>query len=460
MNFRFDKITVIKMDPNVSNDVTDVSSEYKLIHKLCFRCLTCMKSYSTEDGVKKHLGMIHGFLTPTSIHFTSYVGQKRVKLSKPKEEPSRVIKPSVAQNKSREPKRKPLASSSVSCSVCDKVFNSCDDVKSHLKSDHGVKEEITPDMFSYNFYPKPGSKQAKFITPLLANKQNEVSQPNETQDGSNDDLTGNTSDNKSNSVKKRHDKSKGEKNVRKKSNIGFCKSLTNMFSTGTVKMEKLGLWKNLKIPKNKTSNNNNQHQSQNDNSQSQVNLTQSQNTTAEAESTNIQFEVSKVQPMSTSIQSEENKESEDINKESEKTNNEMENSSNKTEYTSEESVHNINETMNTDHKSQNINNEYQKNNNLSQNTSIQFHNTDDKNQQKHQDSNSQSRDIQNLFETEFPGPALPAPSSSPARLPGTGAAIKARMQRKKKSCGVSDCMPCSLVQDCLVCRFCQNKNLK
>ena len=55
MNFRFDK-----MDPNVKNDVTDASSDYKLIHKLCFRCLTCMKSYSTEDGVKKHLGMIHG----------------------------------------------------------------------------------------------------------------------------------------------------------------------------------------------------------------------------------------------------------------------------------------------------------------------------------------------------------------------------------------------------------------
>ena len=174
MNFRFDKRTLDKMDPNVSNDVTNVSSEYKLIHKLCFRCLTCMKSYRTEDGVKKHLGMIHGLLTPTSIHYTSFVGQKRIRLSKPTEEASKVIKPSVAQNKGREPKLKPLASSSVSCSVCDKVFNSCDEVKSHLKSDHGVKEEITPDMFSYNFYPKPGSKQATFITPLLT-KQTERS---------------------------------------------------------------------------------------------------------------------------------------------------------------------------------------------------------------------------------------------------------------------------------------------
>ena len=104
------------MDPNVTNDVTDMSAEYKLIHKLCFRCLTCMKSNRTEDGVKKHLGMIHGLLTPTSIHYTSFVGQKRIKLSKPTEEPSKVMKPSVAPNKSRDPKLKHLASSYV-CAV-------------------------------------------------------------------------------------------------------------------------------------------------------------------------------------------------------------------------------------------------------------------------------------------------------------------------------------------------------
>ena len=441
------------MDPNVS-----VSSDYKLIHKLCFRCLTCMKSYGTEDGVKKHLGMIHGILTPTSIHYTSFVGQKRIKLSKPREEPSK-----VTQNKSREPKGKPMASASVSCSFCDKVFNSCNDVKSHIKSDHGVKEEITPDMFSYNFYPKPGSKQTTFITPLLKNKQNEATQLNETEDGSNDDHTGNTSHNTSRSVEKKHNRPKVENNGRKKTKIGFCKTLNNIFSTGTVKMEKLGLWNKSKMSKNKpqnlTENDNTQHQSQNENSLSQVNLTQSQDATAEAESTHIHFEVRKVQPKNTSFQSENNKESEHINKESEKRNNEKENSSNETENTSKECVQNIDESMNTN------NNESQKNKNESQNTSIQFLNKDDhaletildKNQQKYQDNNNETCDIQNLFETEFPGPALAPASSSPARLPGPGAV---RMQRKKKSCGVSDCMPCSVVQDCVECRFCQNKSLK
>ena len=70
--------------------------EFKVIHKLNFRCVTCRKVYASEEGVKKHIRLSHGILTPTSIHYTSFVGEKRIKVPI-QGDPSRMVNPEVSQ---------------------------------------------------------------------------------------------------------------------------------------------------------------------------------------------------------------------------------------------------------------------------------------------------------------------------------------------------------------------------
>ena len=54
--------------------------EYKMIHAINFKCITCQKKYATEDGMKKHIRFTHAVQAPTSVHYESFVGVRKVKV--------------------------------------------------------------------------------------------------------------------------------------------------------------------------------------------------------------------------------------------------------------------------------------------------------------------------------------------------------------------------------------------
>ena len=53
----------------------------KIVYTLNFRCMICKKGFVSENAVLKHLGLAHQIPSPTSesIHYTTFVGQKRSK---------------------------------------------------------------------------------------------------------------------------------------------------------------------------------------------------------------------------------------------------------------------------------------------------------------------------------------------------------------------------------------------
>jgi hypothetical protein len=129
---------VKKVGPKLNSEMDTVLNknfEFKLIHSLNFRCMSCLKAYTTEDGVKKHLRKSHDIQTPSAIHYNSFVGEKRAKVPINQTE---VLQPPVSQETDRESKQSSLSIAGVSynCSMCDKVFKSYDGLKGHLASFH------------------------------------------------------------------------------------------------------------------------------------------------------------------------------------------------------------------------------------------------------------------------------------------------------------------------------------
>ena len=135
---------------------SDKNLEFKVIHKLNFRCVTCQKVYGTEEGVKKHIRMSHGIMTPTSIHYSSFVGEKRIKVPN-KKDLSKMVNTEILENPEKESNQSSPSVSSVSysCAMCDKEFPSYDEVRCHLTNFYGITRPMSHDMFSYNFSPKP-----------------------------------------------------------------------------------------------------------------------------------------------------------------------------------------------------------------------------------------------------------------------------------------------------------------
>ena len=59
----------------------------KIVYTLNYRCMICKKGFVSENAVLKHLGLAHQVPSPTSesIHYTTFVGQKRSKAQASKE---------------------------------------------------------------------------------------------------------------------------------------------------------------------------------------------------------------------------------------------------------------------------------------------------------------------------------------------------------------------------------------
>ena len=229
--------------------------EYKMIHAINFKCISCQKKYATEDGMKKHIKFTHAVQTPTSVHYESFVGVRKVKVPTNQGTTTSTSKPpnTVHQVTNGSISSEGLA---YNCGMCSKVFKSFGGVKHHLQSFHGVTSTITTELYSYSFLSAPNRSSAPsgqsstFVPPLLKNMKtdkigpssapttHEPKMPQQSPTGS-DNKEQKTADPK---AKKKDKNPKGGVKVKRKSNVGFSTTLANIFSSGKLKMEKFSLW--------------------------------------------------------------------------------------------------------------------------------------------------------------------------------------------------------------------------
>ena len=260
-------ISTVKSE-KVDSISTETNFEFKVIQALNFKCNQCVKKYTTEIGVKKHLARTHQILNPIGPdHFSSFIGERRVKVPKEKssEPESKQLTPAEVTPKSRP--EVPFSTSkglAYKCSMCATQFQSRDGVERHLRTFHEVKIAITTDLYSYSFGLNPGicSTNSVFKTPLKPNETSEpcFTLPSESCDNTPKPTDGTSHPNPSDSNLKpqqmvsdikRHTKSSGnsKKKIKpsKKSNVVFSKTLSNMFSSGAITMENFSLWEKKKI---------------------------------------------------------------------------------------------------------------------------------------------------------------------------------------------------------------------
>ena len=251
--------------------------EFKLIHAINFKCISCKKKYATEDSVKKHIRKIHDVQNPTSLHYESFVGVKKTKIP---------TSPSVANP---QPTKKSLhqvdhqqgsgssstAGLAYNCDMCEKLFQSFGGLKNHLTKFHDVTCAINTDMYSVSVTPaplrpsRPPRPPPAFVSPFVATTGNEVvgnivpsnseigpSGPSDSKsgpsEGKNPVKMQQTPSNKSEQKKKQIVSKKienpdTEMKKKRKSNIGFCQTLSNMFRSGNIKSEKISRWGKNKL---------------------------------------------------------------------------------------------------------------------------------------------------------------------------------------------------------------------
>ena len=440
--------------------------EFKVMHKLNFRCVTCRKVYASEEGVKKHIRLSHGILTPTSIHYTSFVGEKRIKVPI-QGDPSRMVNPEVSQNPGIETNQSSMSVSSVSynCAMCEKVFQSYDGVKGHLKSFHGITRPMNHDMFSYNFSPNPMLKTSQqpsnFVAQLVENNKSETSHTMAATAATEEKVSDNVDEKNQNKLKqclkKKHktvDKSKGKA----KNKIDFCSSLSNIFTKGSVKMESLNLWgkKKPKLAEDSQRKNNNS-QYKNNNSTKLNHLLQ--NTNTEPQDINHPQQNANSGPK-------------DINHPQQNTNPGLQDINPSQENTTC-GPQDINPPQrNTTPGQQDINPP-------SQNTTTEPTDNNPNHDTQAQDSSSQqqytlSLEPQNIIpqlQSQYtnqttensdsldPQVRTHNPPDSQRRL-GVGDGNRPKIQRRKKTCDYAECEPCYVLIDCMECRFCVKRNLK
>ena len=378
--------TTVKSEKEDSQS-TETKFEFKVIQSLNFKCNQCVKKYTTEVGVKKHIARTHQILNPTGPdHFSSFIGERRVKVLKQtsSDELKQLTSAAVTQKINPEvpsPSNKGL---SYKCSMCVTHFQSRDGVERHLRTFHGVKIAITADLYSYSFGFCSSRANSVFKTPLITTQPKKTSQPALSSEISENtrnptDSTSNPSDSNvkpqqmvSDRNVKTHRKSsentKQKPKPRKKPNVGFSKNISNMFSNGSIPMEKFSLWE-----KKKTEN-------------PKITLsTQSQTQSSVLPAT--------APPLAPTTES----------------------------HTDSVKTRGENPPLAP---------------------------TDDSNP----DSPVSCHGWVDPF--AYAGKRLSA-------LPtGAKTASKAGVRRRKKTCGSRDCVPCTVIEDCQECRYCQNRNLK
>lgn len=132
------------------------------------------------------------------------------------------------------------SSTKFACSMCDKIFKSKEGVKRHLEKFHKVTQDfgnlIDTDPIAVT------KSLPVFKPPLLpATSSIDVSGPPKSKQ-----LNMGEKIQKVVTIKGQTGAGKSKKRNKHKSNIGLCKSITNPFSIGGLKMEKFSIWDNKK----------------------------------------------------------------------------------------------------------------------------------------------------------------------------------------------------------------------
>ena len=232
---------------NIGNSDKKLSYIIKIVPALNFKCGHCPKKYTTDDGMKKHLNKDHGIVDEFPVNdYTTFMGTRRKKVvvnSKPMS-PNEVSAPPIGINKiesleTEEPFR---------CSMCDKVFKSCEGVRKHLKTFHNVTHNV-PNLYKRELHKAVAAKRSQpvFTPPLIAATSHiQVSGP-----PSKSGQTQNQCRTKTNTmpdfppttkVSEEPPAKNKPKNPKPKPKFKFCNSISNPFSRGDVKFEKISIW--------------------------------------------------------------------------------------------------------------------------------------------------------------------------------------------------------------------------
>ena len=126
--------------------------KFKTVPALNFRCVHCKKVTTTDQALKKHLKTDHNINEDIPIgHYNSFIGQRRIK---------------VPANTAPNPPEK--TSEIFMCSMCDKEFQTKDGVSKHLKIFHNV-HSLTNNLQSLG--PRkiipPNKEVSTFKSPFL-----------------------------------------------------------------------------------------------------------------------------------------------------------------------------------------------------------------------------------------------------------------------------------------------------
>ena len=122
---------------------------------------------------------------------------------------------------------------SYNCSMCEKVYPSFEGVLGHLLSFHGIKYPVNSSSESMKTPAKP---VIKFITPTIENKKMKKTSAQESQIPH---LVEKKVEKTQGPKRKHKDESPKEK---KNPKTDYCKSLNNVFTSGNIQMRSLNLW--------------------------------------------------------------------------------------------------------------------------------------------------------------------------------------------------------------------------
>ena len=236
---------------NIGNSDKKLSHIIKMVPALNFKCGHCLKKYTTDDGIQKHLKKDHGIVAEFPVNdYTTFMGTRRKKVvvnSKPKSH-NTVSDPPIRIDslETEEPLR---------CSMCDKVFMSCEGVRKHLKTFHNVSHNVTSlykKEFSQAVAPK--RSQPVFTPPLIAaTSRIQVSGPPSKSGQTQNHCSSKTSPMPAvpKAAKSVVEETPAKKEPIKpkpkpKPKFKFCNSISNPFSNGDVKFEKISIWSKSK----------------------------------------------------------------------------------------------------------------------------------------------------------------------------------------------------------------------
>ena len=221
----------------------------KTVVALNFACKHCIRVFTTNPGILKHLRFYHKTTEEFPVlHYTSYMGKRRIKAQ---------AKPVDNDSKSSENKNgTDQMSVSFACSICDKLFGSKDGVKRHLQTHHSVTQNI-PQLIETQHKTSSERKPTPVFTPPLlpATSQIQISGPPLSFKAKRGEKSPVSQQPSAASVtpkcrlpKTGNEAEKLKKKMKSKTNFGLCKSIMNPVSSGRLKMEKISLWDNATKP--------------------------------------------------------------------------------------------------------------------------------------------------------------------------------------------------------------------